>query len=143
MCACGVAQTWEQRLWGFALCFGLGSVLSILSTFFVSAIFLGRPEKFALLYSFGQFCSIGSSMFLMGPWSQLQSMFAPERAMATSVYLATVVLTIVAALKTHSGILVFLMIAIQFCALAWYCLSFIPYAREMAWNIIKSCIGMS
>ena len=120
----------------------MGMLLSFLSTFFVSGILIGRPEKFALLYSFGQFCSLGSSMFLMGPWEQLKSMFNEDRRWATSVYLVSVVLTIVSALKVHSAILVIICIGVQLAALAWYSLSYIPYARDLVWSCVKKCTGM-
>jgi hypothetical protein len=119
----------------------MGMLLSFLSTFFVSGIILGRPQKFALLYSFGQFCSLGSSMFLMGPWEQIKSMFSDDRRLATSVYLISVVLTIVSAIKVHSAILVLICIGIQLCALAWYSISYIPYARELVWGCIKKATG--
>eukprot|EP00455_Lapot_gusevi_P015857 TRINITY_DN1808_c0_g4_i1.p1 TRINITY_DN1808_c0_g4~~TRINITY_DN1808_c0_g4_i1.p1 ORF type:complete len:164 (-),score=14.45 TRINITY_DN1808_c0_g4_i1:144-635(-) len=134
--------SWEQRLWGFGICFSIGMVLSLLSAFFVTAILTGHPEKFAILYSFGAFCSIGSSMFLMGPWNQLKSMFAPVRALATIVYLASIILTLVVAFKSHSILLVLMMIVIQFLALLWYCLSYIPYGREFVTSCCRSTISV-
>lgn len=49
-----------------------------------------------------------STCFLMGPFSQLKKMFAPTRAIATCVVIATFILTLIAA------IVVFVLISLLF-----------------------------
>eukprot|EP00887_Chlorella_sp_A99_P001241 scaffold14.g1241.t1 len=114
------------RMLGFAVCVGMGLLFS-----FLSPMFIFRPTKFAVLYTLGNVLSIFSTMFLVGPFKQIQNMFDPKRAIATVVYLLTMVLTLVAALKFHSVILCVLLIAVQFCALIWYILSYIPYGQAI------------
>ncbi|XP_060776128.1 SFT2 domain containing 2a isoform X3 [Neoarius graeffei] len=52
---------------------------------------------FIVLYTFGNICSLASTMFLMGPVKQLKRMFDKTRAFATVVMLACLVLTLCAA----------------------------------------------
>ena len=40
-------------MYGFGICFGIGIILSILSSFFVM-----QPTKFAVLYTFGNLVSM-------------------------------------------------------------------------------------
>ena len=68
----------------------------------------------------------------MGPATQLKRMFDGKRWLSTTVWLLTIVLTLVAALALHSALLCLLCIAVQFVAFAWYCLSYIPYGQQMA-----------
>lgn len=42
---------------------------------------------FAVLYTLGNVCSLGSTLFLMGPVNQLKKMFAATRIIATIVML--------------------------------------------------------
>jgi hypothetical protein len=60
---------------------------------------------------------------------------------ATCVYLAAMVMTLVAACYWKSfGLTVFFLI-IQSLALTWYCLSYIPGGRTAASSCFKSCFG--
>ncbi|CAM9108025.1 unnamed protein product, partial [Lampetra fluviatilis] len=73
------------RLKGFAVCFCLGVLCSILG-----AIFLWLPHGltlFAVFYTVGNVASIGSTFFLMGPAKQLKKMFELTRLIATIIML--------------------------------------------------------
>lgn len=63
-CECLPSMSWEDRLWGFGICFGIGCLLSIMSSFMVPAIFTGHPAKFALPFTLGSICSLMSTSFL-------------------------------------------------------------------------------
>ncbi|RYG44148.1 hypothetical protein EON67_12100 [archaeon] len=80
-----------------------------------------------------------STMFLFGPWRQMKNMFAAKRIIATLVYLITLIATLVVAIVVKSVPLVIVMIIIQFIALVWYTLSYIPYARNLVCNAIGGC----
>ena len=56
------------------------------------------PRVFAKWYTLGSILLIISSLFLMGPWKQLQTMFHRSRAPATIVYLTAIFATLYAAL---------------------------------------------
>jgi hypothetical protein len=127
---------WTSRIKGFAFCFGLGFIFSILG-----ALFLAIPGKglklFAIFYSLGNILSIASTCFLMGPWKQLKKMFHKTRVIATIVALTFLVLTLVSALKIGKIGLTFVCCVVQFLAMTWYSLSYIPYARDMVLKMIN------
>ncbi|CAB1429605.1 unnamed protein product [Pleuronectes platessa] len=63
-------------------------------------------------------------MFLVGPWRQLRTMCARERALATVLVLWT----------NYTLALIFCLL--QVLAFTWYGLSYLPFARE---GILKLC----
>ncbi|KAE8726452.1 vesicle transport protein SFT2B-like isoform X2 [Hibiscus syriacus] len=121
---CSLSAT--QRLYASAACLLSGIVLMFLS-FVVFAI----PIKFALLFTFGNVLAVGSTAFLMGPEQQLRMMFDSVRVYATAVYIGFVI---------HSKILTLLAVICEICALVWYCLSYIPFARRIVSDLmIRFC----
>ncbi|MCD9638157.1 hypothetical protein HAX54_021931 [Datura stramonium] len=119
-----------QRVYGFAAC-----LLAGLICMFLSMIVFIKPIKFALLFTFGNMLAIGSTAFLIGPMQQLSMMMDPVRIYATSIYVGCVVLALICALLIHSKILTLLAIICEICALIWYSLSYIPFARRMVSNV--------
>ncbi|TMW96269.1 uncharacterized protein [Solanum lycopersicum] len=119
-----------QRVYGFAACLLAGFICM-----FLSMIVFIKPIKFALLFTFGNMLAIGSTAFLIGPMQQLSMMMDPVRAYATSMYVGCVVLALICALWIHSKILTLLAIICEICALVWYSLSYIPFARRMVSNV--------
>uniref|UniRef100_A0A0V0HUB3 Vesicle transport protein n=1 Tax=Solanum chacoense TaxID=4108 RepID=A0A0V0HUB3_SOLCH len=119
-----------QRVYGFAACLLAGFICM-----FLSMIVFIKPIKFALLFTFGNMLAIGSTTFLIGPMQQLSMMMDPIRAYATSMYVGCVVLALICALWIHSKILTLLAIICEICALVWYSLSYIPFARRMVSNV--------
>ncbi|ORC85069.1 putative vesicle transport protein SFT2B-like [Trypanosoma theileri] len=126
--------SWKHRLIGCGCCFGLGMLFSLLS--FI-AILQMDLVFFSVLFSLGNLLAIGGTMFLAGPVAQFQRMFSEGRWIATVVYLVSLVLTLLAALLLHSAALVLLLCLVQFGAMLWYVLSYIPFARDA----IKACFG--
>ncbi|EFN56579.1 hypothetical protein CHLNCDRAFT_144275 [Chlorella variabilis] len=118
-----------QRAIGFLTCVGIGLLLS-----FMAPMFIFRPTKFAMIYSLGNVLSI--TMFLMGPATQMARMFDSRRWISTAVYLTSLVLTMVSALVFHSVLLCIVFIVIQFCALVWYALSYIPYGQATLMRLL-------
>ena len=89
--------------------------------------------------------SICASFFLNGPWSQIKKMFAPTRRIATVVYVSTLALTLFVALTPPvfgQGLILIVLVAVQFIAMLWYALSYIPFAREYASGICSGLCGM-
>lgn len=119
-----------QRVYGFAACLLAGFICM-----FLSMIVFIKPIKFALLFTLGNMLAIGSTTFLIGPMQQLSMMMDPVRAYATSMYVGCVVLALICALWIHSKILTLLAIICEICALVWYSLSYIPFARRMVSNV--------
>ncbi|KAA8533608.1 hypothetical protein F0562_030958 [Nyssa sinensis] len=115
-----------QRMYGFAACLIAGVVCM-----FLSLIVFAKPIKFALLFTFGNMLAVGSTAFLIGPGQQIRMMLDPVRVYATAIYIGCVVLALICALWIHSKVLTILAIIIEICALIWYSLSYIPFARRM------------
>jgi hypothetical protein len=68
--------------------------------------------------------------------------FPPSpRTPAATVFLASIVATIFFALRgVH--ILVFVFMTVQWLALVWYCLSYIPGAQTLCWTTVSACLGL-
>ncbi|GAB4826234.1 hypothetical protein Ancab_009099 [Ancistrocladus abbreviatus] len=126
---CALSPT--QRIYGFA-----GCLLAGLICMFLSLVVFSSPIKFALLFTFGNMLAVGSTAFIIGPMQQLQMMFDPVRVYATAVYLGCVVVALISALWIHSKVLTILAIIFEICALIWYSLSYIPFARRMVSNLM-------
>ncbi|GET85813.1 hypothetical protein, conserved [Leishmania tarentolae] len=119
--------TFKQRVLGCVGCAALGILFFVLSWV---TVFLGDYIFFGVLFTLGSIMCLGSTLFLAGPIRQFKSMFNEGRWIASTVYIITMVLTLLCATLLHSGLLTILMCIIQLTALAWYILSYIPFARD-------------
>nr|ACO14955.1 Vesicle transport protein SFT2A [Caligus clemensi] len=131
--------SWKTRLKGFIACFALGCFLSVLST--ITFALGGGLVKFAFLYSLGNIVSLGSTCFLMGPVKQIKNMFAATRAVATIVMLLALLLTLLSALVFHKKGLTVTFCIIQYLAMIWYSISYIPYARDAVIKCFNGLLG--
>ncbi|KAJ0963047.1 hypothetical protein J5N97_028169 [Dioscorea zingiberensis] len=123
-----------QRLYGFAACLVAGFAFMLLSL-----LVFYRPIKFAVMFSFGNLLAIGSTAFLIGPVEQARMMIDPVRIYATAIYIGSVILALVCALAIHNKVLTLIAIIVEICALIWYSLSYIPFARRMVSELLISC----
>uniref|UniRef100_A0A8C8BL48 Vesicle transport protein n=1 Tax=Otus sunia TaxID=257818 RepID=A0A8C8BL48_9STRI len=130
---------WGTRVKGFVACFAIGCLCSLLGSCLVWV-----PKKglvlFAVFYTLGNIASIGSTLFLMGPMKQLKRMFEPTRLIATIVMLLCLILTLCSAFWWRKKGLVLLFCILQFFALAWYSISFIPFARDAVKKCVSVCL---
>lgn len=130
--------SWETRLKGFIICFAIGCVASLLGSFL---LFLPKGlTAFAVLYTLGNIAAFCSTFFLMGPWNQLKRMFAETRIIATIIVLVCMVLTICAAVWWKITVLAIVFCVLQFIAMTWYGLSYIPFARDAVKKCCASCM---
>uniref|UniRef100_A0A914C2X8 Vesicle transport protein n=1 Tax=Acrobeloides nanus TaxID=290746 RepID=A0A914C2X8_9BILA len=125
--------SWELRIWSFSLAFILSMGTPLL--------FAGKLTGFSVMVSLGSIISMLGTCFLMGPWKQLKKMFEPTRLIATIVYISMIVFTLIAGLVLKNGVLALIFIICQYIAMAWYSLSYIPYARDMVAGCFGKCIG--
>ncbi|KAJ2611084.1 hypothetical protein H4S08_003325 [Coemansia sp. RSA 1365] len=123
-----------ERLMAFGACFGIGLVLSIIGTVL---IFSGHMAAFAVCYSLGNVISLFGMGFLVGFKKQFKMATAPVRLTAFVVYIVLLVMTFVVAFAFDIAVLCLIFAICQYCALAWYSASYIPYGRKM----IKSTCG--
>ncbi|XP_074520592.1 SFT2 domain containing 2b isoform X1 [Halichoeres trimaculatus] len=131
--------SWGARMRGFIICFVLGVFCSILGTCLLWVPGFGLAV-FAVLYSVGNLCALGSTMFLVGPLRQVKNMCAKERAIATIVMLVCLVLTLCAAFWWKNNGLALLFCVLQFLAFTWYGLSYIPFARDAVIKLFSLCL---
>ncbi|KAJ3098046.1 hypothetical protein HDU97_004340 [Phlyctochytrium planicorne] len=124
MCG-GFQLTRTQRFYGFGICFGVGFLISILSSI---SLFFGNIAGFAILYTLGNLVSLLSTGFLVGFFKQFKKMFDSVRIVATLIFLVSMVLTIVVAvlLKGPGLILVIICCVFQYLALFWHANLFAP-----------------
>ena len=133
--------TLKERLIGFAICFGLGTLFQFMSLGSMLGVLLGRPNKFAFLYTCGNLISIFGTFFLVGPKRQFKNMTHPYRRKAASIFLSAIVLTIVSLYMLQSRLLTVISVIIQFCAYIWYIATYIPYGQECLGYITRKLFG--
>lgn len=151
---CGIEippLTWQERLGGCLACFILGYIISLGSFFRFKDLLQGNPKAFVLYTTVGNIISLLGSFFLAGPVSQFRKMLHPSRKVATVVYISCMILTLVVALvfdnnnsstqKKVQGVVLLGLIGAQYVAVAWYTLSYIPFARQIAKRLIGRCVN--
>ncbi|XP_043720296.1 vesicle transport protein SFT2B [Telopea speciosissima] len=128
------ALSTKQRLYGFATCFVAGLACTLLSM-----LVFFNPVKFGITFTFGNVLSLGSTAFLIGPKRQVTMMLDPVRIYATAIYLASIIIALFCALYVHNKFLTLFAIMLEFGALVWYSLSYIPFARSMVSKVMVAC----
>uniref|UniRef100_A0A3P9QJ32 Vesicle transport protein n=2 Tax=Poecilia reticulata TaxID=8081 RepID=A0A3P9QJ32_POERE len=124
----GSSLSFSTRVKWFVICFAGGILFSILGS---ALLFLPGPgiKLFAVFYTLGNIAALSSTCFLMGPLKQLKRMFEPTRLIATIVMLLCFVLTLCAVFWWHKKGLAIIFCILQFLAMTWYSISYIPFAR--------------
>lgn len=135
VCSICPKLSFQQRITGCLICMGMGFLISMGSTLRLVRLLEGHPEDFAVMYTLGNVLGICSTCFLYGPLSQAKQMFASTRLAASLIYLTLMGTTLFLAFYPEyvPGRLALLVLSIvlQFLALTWYTLSFIPFARDL------------
>lgn len=131
LCRCCPTLTYKQRLLGFGFCFFFGVSLSLSALNSLPSLLLGNPAPFAFKYTLGNLLAIGSSSFLVGPVKQFQDMAAPERRTASLVYVSSLCATLLSVFVLKWQLVSFVLVVIQFGALTWYMLSYVPYGQQI------------
>ncbi|KPA81565.1 hypothetical protein ABB37_03906 [Leptomonas pyrrhocoris] len=127
--------SFRERLIGFAACMAASVLCSVIAWVMV---FKGDLNTFAVINTVANIFSVGSTFFLCGPLRQLKSMFKSYRWAATLAFVACMVLTFVFALAVKVPALTILTVLLQYLAMTWYTLSYIPFARDA----VLACLRM-
>lgn len=142
--ACCPSLGFKQRLFGFACCFMFGQVMQFFSFGAFTGVLLGHPSRFAFMYTLGNITMMAASFFLSGPASQLRKLKAKDRFMTSIVYLGSMFLTLVMVFS-HAffgrALVIMLCVAVQWAALVWYVLSYIPYGQSTVRPLLKGLCG--
>ncbi|XP_070807450.1 vesicle transport protein SFT2A [Pituophis catenifer annectens] len=135
----GSSLSFSTRVKWFAICFISGVLCSLLGT---GLLWLpGGIKLFAVFYTLGNIVALASTCFLMGPVKQLKKMFEPTRLIVTIIMLLSLILTLFAAFWWQKKGLALLFCILQFLAMTWYSLSYIPYARDAILKCFTSCLS--
>ncbi|XP_056883958.1 vesicle transport protein SFT2A-like isoform X2 [Takifugu flavidus] len=126
------------RMKAFVVCFCLGVLMCFLGVSMLWLPGLGI-SIFAAFYTAGNVFALLSITFLVGPCKQLKSMCAIERAFATILMLAFMVLTVLGTFWWKIITLSLIFCACQFLAFTWYALSYVPFARECLLKCCRCC----
>ncbi|TNN36228.1 Vesicle transport protein SFT2B [Liparis tanakae] len=130
---------WGTRVKGFVACFVVGGVCAVLG---VCLLFLPKVGiiLFIVFYTFGNLCTLFSTMFLMGPMKQVKRMCDKTRALATTLMITCLVLTLCAVFWWKNFGLALLFVILQVLSFAWYSLSYIPFIRDAIMKMVSVCI---
>jgi hypothetical protein len=135
-CGSTFELSYTTRLRCFVLCFGLGCVLSLMSSFT-----LLNPTKFAITYSIGNLLSVLSTGFLVGPKRQMSYACAPVRVVAFSIFIASFGATLISAFVIKKALVTLIFVIVQIIAGLWYSASYIPYGREILTKCGQTLLG--
>ena len=130
--------SFKERLIGFAICWIMGMLISLSSFGSFADLLLGFPFRFAVLYSLGNLTALGSTVFLVGPSQQLRNMMHHSRRVSAAIYITCLVLTLTTAFSAPElSWLIITLVIVQWVALIWYSLSYIPFSRSIATGIAR------
>uniref|UniRef100_A0A3B3CXD8 Vesicle transport protein n=1 Tax=Oryzias melastigma TaxID=30732 RepID=A0A3B3CXD8_ORYME len=119
--------SYSTRVKWFVICFAGGILCSILGS---ALLFLPNGIKlFAVFYTIGNISALASTCFLMGPLKQLKRMFEKTRLIATI------------AMLWHKKGLAIVFCILQFLAMTWYSISYIPFARDAVIKCFTTCVS--
>ena len=125
--------TLRERLLGCGTMMLCGYLLSFGSFVRLTHLFRGNPVPIVVNVTVGNIITLCGTCFLTGPASQLEKMFKPSRKLASTFYLGSLGVTLILLMLPHfpfRGLLLFLLMIGQYLAITWYCLSYIPFARQ-------------
>ncbi|CAI0430971.1 unnamed protein product [Linum tenue] len=103
-------------------------------------LFFFHPIKFGVTFTFDNLLALGSTAFLIGPKRQVTMMLDPVLIYVTALYLASIIIALFCAVYVHSKILTLFAVILEFGALFWYNLSYVPFARSMVSKIMVGCL---
>ena len=129
-----------KRIIGCLSCMLIGYILSIDSFIKFVKLLTGDPIPIVFTWTAGNIFSLAGSCFLMGPTRQMNSMFQETRMWASTCYIGSIFFTLLVIFlvdlkgKDHTpfilSMVIVLLMIVQFGAVTWYCLSYIPFARD-------------
>jgi len=123
---CPIELTPLRRFYGWAICFGLGFLLSLLGTIW---LLVGSLTLFAIFYAFGVVVSLIGTGFIIGFFKQFKMMFnmsKPTRVIASVAFLGFTGLIFVGAFVIDNGIICIIFVVCQYIAYWFYIMTYIP-----------------
>jgi hypothetical protein len=131
---CFPALSYRERLLGCVTCMVAGYLLSLGSLFRIKDLVLHHdPFPFVMNATIGNIIALAGSFFLSGPKHQMERMWHEKRRTATALYLGSLTATVLVAflpIPMGKGLILLLLMICQYVSIAWYCLSYIPFAHD-------------
>jgi len=134
----------REKLLGCGTCMVCGYLLSFGSFMRMKDLMMGNPVPIVVNVTVGNVIALCGTCFLTEPRSQFNRMFHKSRKTASIFYLSSLVVTMVLLLFPHfvfRGLLLLLLMIGQYVAITWYCLSYIPFAREFIGNRCRRLVA--
>ncbi|KAI1467445.1 SFT2-domain-containing protein [Daldinia caldariorum] len=119
-----VLSRWD-RLLIFGAC-NLAAFICFLLCFVLWPVFVTKPSKFVILWTFGSILFLCSFGAMMGPMAYLQHLASGPRLPFTAAYFGSIALTIYFSMGLHNGFLTLIAAVIQMVCLLWYLISYFP-----------------
>lgn len=138
------SPTLRERLLGCGTMMICGYLLSFGSFVRLTHLFRGNPVPIVVNVTVGNILALSGTCFLSGPQLQAQRMFHKTRKLASIFYLGSLGVTLILLLVPYfpfRGFLLFLLMIGQYAAVMWYCLSYIPFARQFVSNFCRRLVG--
>uniref|UniRef100_A0A6B2LMZ2 Vesicle transport protein n=1 Tax=Arcella intermedia TaxID=1963864 RepID=A0A6B2LMZ2_9EUKA len=127
-------MSFKQRVIGFGVMAAVSCFIGGIGLYF---LFTSKYIEFGVFYTIASICTMVSTLFFVGPKKQLKRMIKPHRAIATGIWVLSMVLTIVfASLAIPAAVLI--SVILQFLAFLWYSLSYAPFARRIVKKVFSS-----
>lgn len=158
--------TMQQRLIGYACCFGLGTLLNIISWGALSDFLRsGEPQKFVTLFILGNLIQLCGGFFLSGPVAYAKKLVGPEMRCASFFYFVAMIGCMACAFQPtiegendegenecsygnqctlHKGGvvgLVIMMIIVCYVCMVWFAICSIPFGRRMVCACLEKTCG--
>ena len=133
---CCFQLNFRERMLGFGTCVVAGYMLSFGSFWRILDLIRGHPLPLVLHTTVGNLLTWVGTIFLVGPKTQWKRLWEPSRADATKAYGISVlaIFAMIAISPPMEGLILFLLLIVQQGAMAWYCLSYIPFGQDTVRN---------
>jgi Got1/Sft2-like family len=136
----------RERILGCVTCMVCGYLLGFGSFIRMTQMIKGNPVPLVVHITLGNILTLCGTCFLTGPQQQARRMFHESRKVASVMYLGgmglTLFLLFMPPFPTRGFCLVLLLIG-QYAAITWYCLSYIPFARDIVKRFCRRVITQS
>lgn len=140
--SCLPSLTFRERALGCGTCMVAGYLLSLGSFWRIRDLLTGDPVPFVLNATIGNIIALLGSCFFSGPQAQFTKMWKDQRRTASLLYLGSLLgtlLCIVIRIPLQRLILL-LLIVVQYVAIFWYCISYIPFAQDAVAGFVQRCL---
>jgi hypothetical protein len=136
----------RERILGCVTCMVCGYLLGFGSFIRLAQMIKGNPVPLVVHITLGNILTLCGTCFLTGPQQQARRMFHQSRKVASIMYLGGIGLTLILLAMppfTTRGFLLVLLLIGQYAAITWYCLSYIPFAREVVKLFCRRFVGQA